>query len=234
MLAFLDIETTGVNEAMDPILEVGIALTSEEPPFDVAGAVNVVVPWPAEYVDGCLARDDYVRDMHAGNGLRDEVVAEWGKLSSALSAVNLPPRIALAEGPVPLSSLPLDRSQNALMAFLADHGRHGRFLMAGSGIGHFDRRFLRLQMPLLEAWFRYPNLDVGVIRRTMQIIGREDLVPLDPKKKAHSDDPGSKDAVVPHRGLPDALDHLREFKAYAVLLSSIEIAGPSVVVESVP
>ena len=60
------------------------------------------------------------------------------------------------------------------------------FMLAGSGVGHFDRRFLAAHTPTIERAFWYPVLDVGVMRRMLQYAGREDLVPPLPESgKAH-------------------------------------------------
>ncbi len=84
--------------------------------------------------------------------------------------------------------------------------------LAGSGVGHFDRRWLRRHMPELEAMFDYPVMDVGVIRRLFQYSGRSDLVPSLPAEGK------------PHRGLDDALLHLSEFRHYVGVLAALPVA----------
>lgn len=200
MIAWLDIETTGTDEVLDPILEVGIAVTGEDYPFEVVDTISVVVAQPDGAWQRRLEADDYVRQMHLDNGLAVDV------------------RAATEDGG-PLPGV----AQDMLIGFLDQHEPKARRMkLAGSGVGHFDRRFLHAQMPLLEARFHYSNIDVGVIRRTMELIGRADLVPLPEQTRVVADfRQGSKDTLIPHRGLDDALAHLEEFRRYCATFLAI-------------
>lgn len=111
-----------------------------------------------------------VREMHEKNGLALEV----GK---GLSSV-----VVEAEA----------------VALLSEYGKPHGFILCGSGVSHFDRRFLEQQMPKLNKWFRYYQIDVGILRRTLCLIGREDLL-MPAKGKAH-------------RALADAQLHLAELR----------------------
>ena len=93
---------------------------------------------------------------------------------------------------------------------LSRHGKPGEFILAGSGVGHFDKRFLANQMPVLHSWFRYYVYDVGVVRRLLVSAGRADLVGEKPNK--------------PHRALGDALLHLEEWRRYVALVQGIPFA----------
>jgi oligoribonuclease (3'-5' exoribonuclease) len=53
-------------------------------------------------------------------------------------------------------------------------------------------------MPELESWLRYYSIDVGVLRRTLQIVGRTDLLLAAPGKG--------------HRAMSDVLLHLDELR----------------------
>jgi oligoribonuclease len=86
-------------------------------------------------------------------------------------------------------------------------GKKHDFVLAGSGVSHFDRRFIAHHMPRLLKWFRYYNIDVGVLRRSMRLIGREDLLmPFSQERK-------------PHRALEDARLHLEEIRFIKKALS---------------
>jgi oligoribonuclease len=116
---------------------------------------------------------DYVRDMHTTNGLLDAVRA---------------------------SEITLGSVDFLMTNTLALWGHPKDFILCGSGVSHFDRRFIAAQMPKLNRWFRYYNIDVGILRRSLVLIGREDLLlPFDQQEKTH-------------RALEDAELHLAEFK----------------------
>jgi oligoribonuclease len=74
-----------------------------------------------------------------------------------------------------------------------------KFVMAGSGVGHFDRRFIRQYMPEFDKLFEYWVIDVGVLRRCQQMWVGESLT--DPPEKAH-------------RALEDARQHLAEARVF--------------------
>lgn len=116
--------------------------------------------------------DEYVTEMHTGSGLLDELLDS------------------------PLTTRDVDRFFAEMFGAM---GEPGDFVLAGSGVSHFDRRFLDSQMPELAAFFAYYTIDVGILRRTMRdIVGRSDLLlPEVPK---------------PHRAMEDALLHLEEMR----------------------
>lgn len=128
--------------------------------------------------------DDTVTAMHAANGL-----------AIAVDACHCPLRVA----------------ETQLFAFLDQFEPPLR--LAGSGVAHFDRRWLKAHMPRVEAMFDYPSMDVGPVRRLIRDYAqRKDLVPeLD----------GSK----PHRALADARLHLTEFRHYAALIAALPEAA---------
>ena len=123
--------------------------------------------------DGTLAMaDQVVRDMHAANGL-DQLIGD---------------------------GISLEQAEEEAIAFLKPFEKKHDFVLAGSGVSHFDRRFLDESMPRFVKWFRYYNIDVGVLRRSMKLIGREDLLmPFSQQQKTH-------------RALDDARLHLEEMR----------------------
>jgi oligoribonuclease (3'-5' exoribonuclease) len=114
--------------------------------------------------------DPVVQKMHDVNGL-------WAELS---------------EGE------PLNWVEDDAIAFLQQFGGKHDFILCGSGVSHFDRRFLKSWMPRFEKWFRYYAIDVGVLRRSLELIGRSDAL-LPKQDKAH-------------RALADARYHLEEMR----------------------
>lgn len=180
-LAWVDLETTGTDEKLDPILEFGSVVTLAEPPFDVIfEAEGVFKPPELFFVDWRerIEANDFVREMHTVNGLLDAVDAVGGDIADF---------------------------EKLMVSDLAEIGKRHEFMLAGSGVGHFDRRFLQAQMPDFESWMQYPVLDVGVIRRAMWMSG---------SKAAWT-------PTKPHRGLDDLKDHLEEFRHYARLMAEL-------------
>jgi len=186
MLAWMDLETTGLDEHHDPILEVGMILTDRDWPFaELATYQAVVQPDDSQWA---TRLGDHVTKMHTDNGL-------------------------LAEVP---SGSPIVKVESEMIATLAEAGaRKGTVMLAGSGVGHFDRRFIAAQMPTLSRWLTFPSLDVGVLRRAFCFVGREDL------SAAGTTYEGDAFDAKPHRALADVADHLAEFRCYANLIREI-------------
>jgi oligoribonuclease (3'-5' exoribonuclease) len=132
------------------------------------GAVSWVVAGDPEVLRERAA--PVVQDMHDANGL-------WRELSEGVAQ---------------------EWVEDAAITLLRQFGRRHDFVLAGSGVSHFDRRFLAVQMPILTKWFRYYSIDVGVLRRSLELIGRTDAL-LPPQDKAH-------------RALADARYHLEEMR----------------------
>jgi oligoribonuclease len=191
-LAWIDLETTGVNEHNDPILEVGMVITNADAPFEELGAYEAVIePNPARFPNWQGLMNSYVTEMHTKNGLIHDITT-----GAAKSAQKVEQEMILA---------------------LSAVGREHQFMIAGSGVGHFDRKFLATQMPEFVGWLQYPNLDVGVIRRAFSFSGRSDLDAFGQTFASKND--------KPHRGLADVRDHLNEMRAYAELFESIPRIG---------
>jgi len=148
MLAFLDLETTGLDPRKERILEVACIITDDK-------FVEVKR-------DGWLVRcdrqfhelDEYVRDMHTKSGLwKDLSVDEWG--GTAIDAVDYQLAELLREHAVKLGKddkgkVTLDRPQ-----------------LAGNTIS-FDRAFMKMYLPNAEAELHYRNLDVSSINELMR------------------------------------------------------------------
>jgi oligoribonuclease len=186
MLLWLDLETTGTDEHVDPILEVGAVITPEEIPFTELGFFQgACVP---SNPDWRSIMGDYVLNMHTKNGLLADLATETRTIS-ALEA--------------------------ELIEWMSAYGSKGKFLLAGSGVGHFDRRFIVKQMPRLEKWLRYPNFDIGDVRRLVQFSGRKDLV-----RSGLTQELAGMDNKA-HRGLDDIRDHIAEAAAYGEMFANL-------------
>jgi oligoribonuclease (3'-5' exoribonuclease) len=151
------------------------------PPIEVGVAIieraNLQVIRTEDYVlhlDESVELPKVVRDMHTRNGLLEECYAS---------------DMDIAYADYHLADL-LD----SLMG-----GNHMPF--AGSGVLHFDRKFITRWMPETDKRITYWAYDVGVVRRFSQWAGGKVL-------------DGSKS----HRALDDALWHAQEAAFYMQLL----------------
>lgn len=170
LLAWTDLETAGTNELNDPILEIAVVVTG--PDLEEIGSCEAVIRplgWAAGGVPGWIRPE--VSKMHTDSGL-------WEDCASR--------------------GVPAWEAEGNVTSLLAGIAPTGGFVLAGSGVSHFDRRFLKAQMPRLERWFKYYCIDVGVLRRTLAIIGRDDLIPPAPAK--------------PHRAMADVRLHISELR----------------------
>lgn len=112
-----------------------------------------------------------VREMHDANGLWAAALASSHEIDE------------------------VDREATAWLRKLSDD----QLILAGSGVGHFDSRFLRQHMPATARRLTYWTMDVGVIRRFLPLCGY-DVPPAEDGK--------------PHRALADALHHMDEMRLY--------------------
>jgi oligoribonuclease len=174
-ILFYDLETTGTDEKLDGILEIGCVLYNLA--FDrTSERWWAVTPTESEQLR--LATNDYVREMHLKSGLLTE---------SRISA-------------------PAGQVDTAVCQWLrTTTGSTRHVISAGSGVAHFDRRFLKEKMPHLDRSLTYWSLDVGVMRRLCEYSGRSDLN-LDQETKTH-------------RALDDARFHYQEWRHYRSILA---------------
>lgn len=146
MIVFLDIETTGLSPRNDLILEVaGAAVDATLTP--VAGFASVIHRPHGDTIARC---DDFVKQMHTGNGLFRECDAADPQ-ERGLVAVT-----------------------DALVAWLDALTPHtpGRpaHTLAGDSV-HFDRSFLQESMPRVADRFSHRLLDVSAFRVAREVLG---------------------------------------------------------------
>lgn len=180
-LLWLDLETTGSDETKDCIIEVGCILTTD--------ALEEVAEWecvvrPTAEGFGRLMLNPVVRSMHASNGL--------------LEALDPLGEAGHEELPRP------DQAAKSLLTWLAlNDAKKDRTVLAGSGVGHFDRRFIARWMPQVDRFLRYWCIDIGVVRRAHGMwVG----TPVSSANDAKT-----------HRALDDARCHLAEARAFKAL-----------------
>lgn len=142
---FLDLETTGLyaNEPGADILEIGM-LAVDVPSFRELDSWSSLVVEPDRLADPLKGADDYVRKMHAENGLLRD-------LEKAIAESRETP-------PAPLPRY-FDVQQKAI-AFYLKHAAGKKVYLAGAKPS-FDRSWLDAKMPQLAKKFHYREFDTN-------------------------------------------------------------------------
>lgn len=177
LILFLDLETTG-NTDYDEIVEVGLVLT--DPTFLVLGDYSRVIGPSPDGMNRILANPT-VRSMHETSGLLEELRGMPGS-----DWVNTT----------------LDEVDDEICEWL--DGLSGRSTehipLAGSGVMHFDRKYIRRDFPRFDKRLTYWAYDSGVLRRTWSLAG----LPIADRPKS----------LVAHRALDDAYASVAEYQEY--------------------
>lgn len=99
---------------------------------------------------------------------------------------------------VQASTTTMQEAENQTLAFISQYVPKNASPMAGNSICQ-DRRFLARQMPELEAWFHYRNLDVSTLKEL--------------SRRWYSKQPAF-DKQSSHLALDDVYDSIEELKFY--------------------
>ena len=184
-ILWVDLETTGSNVDKDEIIEFGAILTNADLD-EVARFTSVVKPGPLAL--GRMMQNDFVCQMHMENGLLNDVLAAGDDKRPDKVTNTVLNWLSASPGPGPIGSVPM-------------------MILGGSGVGHFDKRFIDKYMPMLAKKLRYYVLDVGVIRRAHRMwVG----------------DPVDFTTAKTHRALDDIECHLQEARHYRDIWQSRE------------
>lgn len=181
-LAVIDLETTGSDEHEGSLLEVGLIIVDQ----------HLRELWRASWlvepnIVHVATMPEAVRRMHVENGLLAEIDhhrAQW-------LAGRYPDTIVDTPGNV----------DGQLAHVLDQHTVDGKIALAGSGVAHFDSRWLRTHLPESSKRLTYWAHDVGSVRRFLR-----DLVGLAIDFEPHE--------IKSHRALDDAEQHLDEMRYY--------------------
>jgi oligoribonuclease len=177
-ILWVDLETTGTDETEDDIIEVGAILTD----FDLEVIrMFSAVSRPSDHAYKRMMENKVVRKMHTDNGLLailDKLPPDFGDL----------------------------RKVDAdFVKFIREWVPEGKVYLAGSGVSHFDKRFIQSQLWETDALLVRPTIDVGVIRRFFRISG----ITL-------SQGPPGRDKT--HRAMDDITQHLNEARHFRNLI----------------
>lgn len=141
-LAWLDIETTGLNASSDKILEITVRLTDPTGQPITHAAHHVVGVGSTELEAIKKSCSTIVLDMHEKNGLWDEVAR---------------------------SPLTIEQVDDHLSSWLESFGDRPIYV-AGRSVG-FDRGFIEAQLPRTHAAFHYRTIDLRSIIEFMTSLG---------------------------------------------------------------
>lgn len=172
-IAWIDLETTG-NRDDDRIIEVGFVLTDRDL-NEVIHLTDYCRPWGWEDLRARMAEP--VVEMHTKNGLLFDI-----------------------ESIDPMEMSGPGRIDRNIAAVLFQFGGGNHVPLAGSGVSHFDRKYIRREMPLTDSLLSYWAYDIGAVRRYLRWWGIEV-----PEAEQH--------AAKKHRALDDVREHIAEAKA---------------------
>lgn len=171
-ILWLDLETTG-SETNAAVIEVGCVLTTGSYPFEELAEYQSVVGHTDFDPPQLYGLDEVVVKMHMQNGLFQELLLDNGTSSMKV--------------------------ENNILKYIFDPWVPGEVLvpLGGSGVSHFDRKYIKRDWVHLDSRLAYWSYDVGVMRRMLALAGVE----FPQEEKAH-------------RALADARQHLAEARTY--------------------
>lgn len=191
VILWLDLETTG-SAPTESIIEVGILATDGTPDLSPIAEFESLVEPSSEnwfHITGYTV-DPSVREvqrMHTRSGLKAAIEQ------------------AMKDGDLPS----VDDVEASILHFIRSVGGKSteHIPLAGSGVSHFDRQFIRRDWPRVDKRLTYWAYDVGVVRRMLRLSGAEaglDRARMDRERRTD----------LTHRALADAKDHAEEARIY--------------------
>jgi oligoribonuclease (3'-5' exoribonuclease) len=181
LMLVLDLECTG-NQDDDDIIEIGCVLLSLPSLEEISYFWSLVRPDPYNWTR-MLTTNPKVTQMHTVNGLIRDIDGD-GYESGPIS----PPSVLDVDGYL-VDWLDGQTDKNRL-----------HIPLGGSGVSHFDRKYIKRDLPRFDGRLTHWAFDVGVLRRTFALVG----LPWFESGETKS-----------HRALDDARLHADEFR-YAV------------------
>lgn len=157
------------NRPDDSIIEVGLVLTDRD--LNEVGAASFVAqPWDWNFLRNRM--DDVVVQMHTNNELLHDVSRTHTRIEEVDAEI---------------------------ARILKQYGGGNHIPLAGSGVSHFDRQYIKRELPKTNDLLSYWSLDIGVMRRWLKWWGIET--------------PGSElQQAKTHRALDDIREHIAEAK----------------------
>lgn len=191
-ICWIDLETTGSRLETSQILEIGVAIT------DTEGNIQAEQSWlnPAGLDSLRIAElDPVVLKMHAESGLWTDLQKVY---TDPLSVHGDPLFMRPGLGSISKDIGTWLIGQNNL--------RTEHIPLAGSGVSHFDRPFIRRDLPNVDKLLTYWAYDVGVMRRMLRLVGHNSQ---------------TEETLPTHRALEDVKAHIAEFRIQLEYLRNI-------------
>jgi oligoribonuclease len=184
-ILFLDLECTGaggeglIPNADEHLLEIGLVMTDHTPYLNEVARKNIILPiWPEEVA----ALDPVVFEMHTKNSLLTDCKA-------------------LAEGLTPEDRPGILREVDLMLAgWMKQFSKKTHIKLAGSGVLHFDRKFIKRDLRFFDSTLTHYALDIGSTRRQLEIAGIEL--------------PDARFGFKTHRAVEDAAMHAQEMRDF--------------------
>jgi oligoribonuclease len=178
-MVWIDTETTGLaDDAV--VLELGFVVTDIY--LNELWSHSWLIHPPTTYSDLVLSMDNYVQEMHHKNGLLHDLSEAWntGKLDG--------PQTVELQAIALLGAAGIEPGKNPLCGSTA----------------HFDRRMIAHNLPKLEAYFHYRNIDVSSIKELAKMFA----------PGVFKTRPGQEESDKKHRVLDDVRASLAELQHY--------------------
>lgn len=180
LIAWTDVETTGLDPATDYLLEVACILTDLEG-TPVADPFHRVIHYrPAAVVQLRSRCVEVVREMHDKTGLWD-----------ALSTDDASPRMEV---------------EKDLLAYITEHAPTPRTVEVGGNSVRLDLNFLDVWLPKVAEHLHYRTTDVTVLRRVLARWGVQCPTPIN--SRPHEALADIQNALTEYRMLQDAVRNL--------------------------
>jgi oligoribonuclease len=127
--------------------------------------------------------DPFVVDMHTRNDLLHDVI---------------------------FNGVPIEQVDAEMVEWIRLFTKGDHIPLGGSGVSHYDRKYIKRELPEFDKYLTYWAYDVGSLRRYLRLFGFEI--------------PDRKEGLN-HRALDDIRDHIEEAKQYRNTLRDL-LAGP--------
>jgi oligoribonuclease len=179
---WIDLETTGSDFETSQILEVGAVITDYD--LNILSTKTMIVK-PTTF-SKLSTMTPFVMEMHTKNGLLADIMKHYH-----------------------YDELPdIGKVDKMLTDWVTDNNSKSQIALAGSGVLHFDRQFIRRDFPTFDKHLTYWGYDVGVIRRFLRDFLKSDII-----DETHEN---------AHRGLQDVLDQIEEMKKYIRYIKELQ------------
>jgi oligoribonuclease len=174
-MLWCDLECSGSGDD-EEILEIGAVLTDSD--LNEIDARNIVLPMMPEALDSMA---DVVVKMHTDNGLISDSM-QLGFYSGEMG-----------------KDMHLAQVDEELERWIRSYAGGDHVPFAGSGVAHYDRKFIQRDLPRFNKRLTYYAEDIGSVRRIVKRAGLE-------WPQFH--------LTKEHRALEDARQHIEEARRF--------------------